>query len=55
MASDKVDAKIIDKDIKKNLSTNQHIGKENRSTNAAKIQMIYKMKKKGNKKYYLLI
>ena len=47
MAFDKVVAKIIDKDIKKNLSANQHGGRENRSTNTAKIQMIYTMKKKG--------
>ena len=40
MAFDKVVAKIIDKDIKKNLSANQHGGRENRGTNTAKIQMI---------------
>jgi len=54
MAFDKVVAKIIDKEIKEKLSINQHGGRHKRSTNTAKVQLIYTMNRKGYTKLLLI-
>ena len=52
MSFDKIISAEIDKEIKEQLSVNQHGGKENHGTNTAKIAMLYNMEKKNIIKYY---
>ncbi|MBR2141257.1 MAG: hypothetical protein IJ853_02775 [Rickettsiales bacterium] len=54
MVFDKLLAKVINTDIKSNLSVNQHGGREHMSTMTAKIQMIYNMAKNGYDKILLI-
>ena len=54
MVFDKLLAKVINTDIKSNLSVNQHGGREHMSTTTAKIQMIYNMAKNGYDKILLI-
>ena len=54
MVFDKLIAKVIDKEIKRDLSPNQHGARENKNTMTAKLQLLYTMNQKGYNKILLI-
>jgi len=54
MVFDKLIAKVIDKEIKRDLSPNQHGARESRNTLTTKLQLIYTMNSKEYNKILLI-
>ena len=54
MVFDKIIATVIDKEIKEQMSNNQHGARQYHGTNTAKISLLYKMKTEGYNKILLI-